>query len=210
MGATPPSLDLPGFRQLRDRADNALQRCQEVADIAFKESAPWENLKSKVVHVALGMGNLRDGGIVIIGVSERDNTWTCTGITEEHLATYDVDLVTDQTNSYVSPHVDLDIVVHEFEGRKFLVIRVHEFAEIPLVCKKNGPDGSGIVKGGVYIRLPGTASTTKIQSAEQMRDLLNLAGEKRAREILETAKRVGMAPTVGGDAAFDRELGGDL
>jgi predicted HTH transcriptional regulator len=155
------------------------------------------------------MGNLRDGGIIIVGVSQRNNEWSLTGISDAHFESYEPDTVIDQINAHVSPHVDLDLVRITHKDRPFLSILCKEFRDTPLVCKKNGPDGTGIIEGRVYVRPPGLARTTVVSSAAQMHDLLELAAEKRARAFLELAHRVGVMdarlPTA--HDYFKKELG---
>jgi len=208
MGAIPTS-DMPGHRQLHERVVNALNRCQESQGIDFKESAPWESLQWRIIHTALAMGNLRDGGIVVIGASERGTTWELTGVKPEHLETYDVDKIIDVINKYASPNVDLDIVIIKHEnGVDFLAIQIREFNDTPIVCKKNGPSGKSIVEGAVYVRPPGIAKTTRVMNASQMHDLLELAAEKRARRILEVSRRIGLEPRPTAKEYFDEELEG--
>lgn len=207
MGAIPSS-DLPGHKQLHERVVAALELCREDQDVDFKESAAWEHLQYRVIHAALGMANLRDGGVVIIGVSERDNAWTRTGIAAAARETFDVDTVSARINAYCSPYVDVDLVVVQHEGQEYLAIHVREFRDTPIVCKKNGPDKSGIVEGGVYVRPPGMARTTKVTRAEQMHDLLELAAEKRARALIERAARIGLKPQTTDASQFDAELEG--
>lgn len=213
MGAIPTS-DLPGHKQLHERVCAAIDRCQESPDIEFKESASWETLRMKITRTVLGMGNLRDGGIIVIGVSERENLWKRTGISAKHLETYDVDVVIDQINAYVSPYADLDVVLVNYEGLRYLAIYVHEFRDTPLVCKKNGPDNEETHRGSVYIRPPGKPQTTRVQDANQMHDLLDLAVEKRVRRLVEMFRQIGVvdAAKEGAERAemrrFDQELGG--
>jgi predicted HTH transcriptional regulator len=202
-----PSSDLVGHKQLHDRVSAALDRCREDQDIDFKESAAWSDLQYRIVHAALGMANLRDGGVIIIGVSERDSSWMRTGIDPAHRDTFDVDDVAAKLNSYVSPHVDVELVLVQHETLEYLAVHIREFRETPVVCKKNGPDKSSIVEGAVYVRPPGMARTTKVVRGEQMHDLLELAAEKRARALLEKAGRIGMKPDFTDAAKFDAELG---
>ena len=125
MGAKPTS-DMPGYRRLHERVFNALDRCQETQGIDFKESAPWNSLKWRIITTSLGMGNLRDGGIIVIGASERGQTWELTGITDEHLATYDPDVIIDVVNKYSSPNVEMDIVLTKYKNdRDFLSIQIN-------------------------------------------------------------------------------------
>ena len=208
MGAIPTS-EMPGHRRLHDRVLSALDRCQEGQAIDFKESAPWQSLKGRIVMTALGMGNLRDGGVIVIGASEREQTWELTGITAEHLETYEVDVIIDTVNKYASPHIELDIAIVKYtNGRDFLAIQVREFIEIPVVCKKNGPTGAGLVQGCVYVRPPGVARTTRVIDASQMHDLLELAAEKRARRMLEVSRRIGLVARPSTSEQFDQELEG--
>jgi hypothetical protein len=200
------SSNLPGHKLLHERVCNALDRCHEFQDIDFKESAPWETLKWKIIKTALAMGNLRDGGIIIVGVSERDDTWQLTGISQEHLETFDVDNITSQVNAYVSPHVDLTLVTVDYsQSKRFLAIKVSEFSDTPLVCKKNEGD---LKEGNIYIRSFGKPETTKVTNAQQMHNLLELAAEKRARRILEVSQRIGLVPSSSSKELFDRELQG--
>lgn len=149
------------------------------------------------------MGNQRDGGLLVIGVSERQGTWDLTGIESAHLATYEVDTVKDVVNSYVSPHVEFDLLLVNHNAKNFLAIGIHEFINSPLVCKKNGNEK--LEEGNIYVRPPGMARTTKIVNAIQMTDLLQLAAQKGARRILQDAAGVGMKLEIGANP-FQEEL----
>lgn len=185
----------------------ALDTCVESQSVDFKESAPWEALQFKIIRTAMAMANLRDGGVIVIGVGERGEQWELTGISNEHVATYDVDDVADAINKYASPSVIATIVITAHNDHRYLVIRVPEFVETPIVCRRAGDAKSGLKPGVVYVRPPGKAQTTEVTTAEQMHDLLELAAEKRARRILETAARIGLVAQPA-NKPFDDELGG--
>ena len=209
-----PKSNLPGHKSLHGRAVAALGRCQEAQDIEFKEAATWGTLKWKIIRTALAMGNLRDGGIIVVGVSERNDEWDLAGITADQKRSYDPDNVMAQTNAYVSPHVAVDVVLLEHDSKQFILIGVNEFRDTPLVCKKNGPDGEGINKGRTYVRPAGKPESTMVRDAADLHDLLELAAEKRARRILAVSKRIGMVegppaePDPDVDALYDAELEG--
>ena len=209
MGAIPTS-DMPGHKKVHERVCGALDRCQELKSVDFKKSAPWDNLKWQLIRTIIAMGNLRDGGIIVIGASERANTWELTGIDVTDLSTYDVDVIIDTVNRYASPPVKIDIVLVNYTNRKnFIAIQVHEFSDTPFVCKNNGPDDYKKLRAGeLYVRPAGMPKTTKVTSADDMHDLLDLAAEKRARKILEVAYRIGLKPSETGDQKFDEELEG--
>jgi predicted HTH transcriptional regulator len=207
MGAILTS-DMPGHRRLHERATYALDRCQESPSVEFKESAPWKKLQWQIIKTALAMANLRDGGIILIGVSQRGKIWERKGISGRDLKTFDVDAVLGEVNAYASPHLALDIVTVAHGDKTFLAVQVEEFTDTPLVCKKNGPNEEKLREGDVYVRPPGVPQTTRITNAAQMHDLLELAAEKRARRFLETAGRVGLVPGQSATERFDKELGG--
>ena len=156
------------------------------------------------------MGNLRDGGVIVIGVSERQNKWTLTGISSEHLSTFDTDDIVDVINKYVSPPMEPDFVNVEHDGHKFLAIQFEEFDATPFVCKKNSPDtiNKRFYESNIFIRPPGKPQTKRVMNASEMDDLLELAGEKRARKIIETVRRIGLSPSEPSIHNFDNELEG--
>ena len=205
-----PTSDMPGHKKLHDRVHNALDRCQESKSVDFKESAPWDKLKWQLIRTIIAMGNLRDGGIIVIGASERGDTWELTGIDDIHLSTYDVDDIIDAVTKYASPPIRIEIVLVKYRnGKDFLAIQVHEFNDSPFVCKNNGPDNyKDLRTGEFYVRPAGKPRTTKVTSADDMHELLELAAEKRARRILEVSHRIGLKPSETDTQRFDDELGG--
>ena len=113
----------------------------------------------------------------------------------------------DAIHRFASPPVGVVIVLVPYHDSRFLTIQVFEFTDTPIVCRRDGPPNSGLRQGAVYVRPPGVARTTEVRSADQMHDLLELAAEKRARRILETARRIGLEP-MSAKKPFDDELGG--
>lgn len=97
---------------------------------------------AEVVRAVLGMANRRDGGLVVIGVDEHDDgTGTGTrllakGLTAVEREGWDHDAVLSIVNSYADPFVDLDVEPFEVDSKHFVALRVHEFAEFPVLCKK--------------------------------------------------------------------------
>lgn len=202
---------MPGHKKLHERVYNALDRCQESRSIDFKESASWNDLQWQLIRTIIAMGNLRDGGIIVIGASERGETWDLTtGIEESHLSTYDVDNIIDAVTKYASPPIKIEIVIVKYRnGNNFLAIQIHEFNDSPFVCKNNGPDNyKKLREGEFYVRPAGKPRTTKVTSSEDMHELLELAAEKRARRILEVAHRIGLKVSETDNQRFDEELEG--
>ena len=194
--ASIPRTDTPGYRQLHERVENALDRLQEAPAIEFKESAPWKTLRWKIIKTALAMGNLRDGGILIVGVSQRASQQPLAGISETDLVTYDRDNIADQFERF-SPDIEFTLVQVPYRQNTYLVFEFQEAREIPLECKRAG---EGLEVGAVYVRpRGGRPRNTKVTDAAQMRALLELAVEK--------ASGTGDGPPAVTEL-FDRELEG--
>jgi hypothetical protein len=203
---------MSGYTDLRGRIALALGRCQEQPWLDFKESQPWPELRWRLLKTIMGMANLRDGGLVVIGVSERDNTWELTGIQQAHLDTFDYDDIVDQLSKYASPQISLDIVVHDHDDKnRYLAFHVHQFNDSPVVCRNNSPDDvkpkDRLAAGEIYVRpATGKPQTVKVTDAARLHDLLEMAAEFRARRMLEVGKRVGMVPGQTAASRFDAEL----
>lgn len=206
MAAIPKST-LPGHKQVHEKVVTTLELCHESKSIEFKESASWNNLKIKILKTTLAMSNLNYGGLIIIGVSERNDTWSLDGIDDQLLGTFNEDDINDYINKYASPPLLVRLVTVEYSKKVFLVIEVNEFDETPIVCKRNGPDGSKLKRGDILIRPSGKPRTERIKSAEDIHDLLALSSEKHARKIIAISKRIGMTVPKSSVKIFDEELG---
>jgi len=207
-----PSSDMPGHARLHQRVWDSLDRCQESQSVDFKESALWGDLKWHITRTSMAMANLRDGGIVVIGVSERGESWELIGISGHDIASYDFDDISDFVAKYASVPLELDVVVVRYRDEKeYLVIQVSEFKHLPCICRRNSSNESkAFSKGDILIRPPGKPQTKKAQDANEIRDLIELAAEKRARSIIEAASRIGLAGNHNEtpDETFDQELQG--
>ena len=186
----------PPYEGLHAKSVEAIQASRETRWVEYKRSKPWADLQWKIIKAALGMGNLKEGGLVIIGMAEDNQEWSPTGIHQKHVETYDTDEITTALNKYISPHLEPVILRVPLDKKEFLAIHFPGFEDAPLICKKNPPDtAKEFVKGGFYVRPPGLARTTKVESAEQMRELIELVARSRARRIIEQTGDLGLLPT---------------
>lgn len=205
-----PSTSSSEYSKLLPSVRSALSRLQEAQYLEFKSSESWDNLCWRLLKTTMAMGNLRDGGRIIIGVRQEGNECFLDGIKAEHLATFDYDNILDQLSKFSSPQLELDIVVHEDEGKQFLVFDVRQFDETPIVCRKNSPDGlksnDRLVKGDIYIRpASGKPQTKRLDDASEMHSVLELAAEQRATRMLQVGRRIGLIEPIA-DNMFDKEL----
>lgn len=156
-------------------------------------------LFGKVVRAAIGMSNRHDGGLIIIGVSDHSGIISPVGLTDEQLATWRYDDVASGFASYADLPINFDLDIYESHNMKFVVLDIHEFTETPIICKKEYRDESNLNipfdnrkvilrKGAFYIRSKHKIETVEASSAEEMRELFELAAEKRLQKFVALAR----------------------
>lgn len=168
----------------------------EVQNLEFKPSGPRTDplLFAKILRAALGISNLRDGGYILIGIKEIGSGVQVDGLSDELLETWKYDYVAAAFAPYADPSIRFSLENHIIDGNKVLVIKVNEFIEVPVLCKKQlTVNGSVIIKeGACYVRSLKKPETAEVSSYEDMRALLDLGIEKRLRSFLAMANNAGL------------------
>lgn len=179
--------------------------------VEFKGPGPRSNrqLFAKVVRAVLGMANRRDGGLVVIGVQDNGGVLDPVGLDAAALRTWRYDDVAAALATYAVPSVDFDLETSEHQGKRYVLLRVREFEDIPVLCKK---DYEGVLRDGAcYVRSRRKPETAEIPSEADMRDLLELATEKRLRRFLAQARAARLDLSAGAlptdQDLFDKQLG---
>jgi hypothetical protein len=117
----------------------------------------------KVIRASLSMGNLRDGGRIIIGIDDKDPAALRPGLSNAELESW---LAYDDLARKVGEYADLPLrfdvasVVLD-SGASVAVVQVHEFSDIPHLCATDYPDV--LRKGALYVRprkVPDTSEVT--------------------------------------------------
>ena len=137
------------------------------------------------------MANNRNGGTVVIGVDDNHGELVPVGLTDAELATWYHDHLADTLAEYADPSVSFDTQVIQHQGKSYVVIEVHEFPDIPILCKKEHQDA--LRKGACYVRTRRKPETAEIPTQEDMRDLLDLAVEKGVRKFITQAHAAGLS-----------------
>lgn len=196
---------MPGIQELVA----LIELRREDRSLEYKESHPWEELKNKIAKTTLGMSNIRDGGTIIVGVSERSGRPVPEGMSQEDINTYNEDDVRAYVNSFADPYVQLELHRISQDKQAFIAIVVHEFDQVPIICKKGG---IGLRGGAVYTRSYRMPETCEVPSQTEMREIIEMATDKGVRRFLERSRRVGL---LTGEAVgptdtekFDEELEG--
>jgi hypothetical protein len=180
----------------------------EQVDVEFKGPGRCDGrLRAQVARAILGMTNRRDGGVIIVGVDAAPGRMSAPGVDVADLPSWDGDLVRDAIAPYADPSVSVDVRIEEVDGCSFVVLRVAEFTDVPVVCRKSY--GDVLADGALYVRGRRKPETTVVRTAADMRDLLELAIEKRLRAYVATAERARVRLTTqthdAEAAAFDRQ-----
>ena len=179
--------------------ESLLSGAQETPQLDFKAPMEWD--VKKFAKDILAMANNQDGGAIVIGVD--DGTFTRRGTTTAQIASYNPDTMRDQMGEYADPFVQFSVSFPEDEQqRKYVVIEVSTFEDLPVICRKDGQDTD---KGSIYCR----SKTQKPQSARvsnstDMRDIVDLAVARRMRKL----RRLGLIAESQGTDILDQELEG--
>lgn len=167
-----------------------------------------KRLRAKVVRAMLGMTNRRDGGLVVIGVEDAGGKLKPVGLSVNDLSTWKYDDVADAVGVYADPSVSFELEIRAHQGLKFVVLEVREFEDVPVLCKRSFEDV--LRQGACYVRSRRKPETSEIPTQEDMRDLLELATEKKLRGFAKLARAAGQA--LGGvsvpsdEALFEEQL----
>lgn len=194
----------------RDPAIAALSAGVELRNTEFKESQPFDVLRWKIIKTAMAMANLRDGGQIIIGAHQRNGPLELDGIHADCEATYDADDVLEAINKFANPPVTATVRVMLFDERRFVVIQVAPFERTPVICRRGTPDGVSDVmrRGDIFVRSRDRIATTRLVDDDLMAELVEVAAERRAAQIIGTAQRAGLRMPEHDAVAFAREREG--
>lgn len=185
-----------------EQLDDLFALKHELPGVECKGPGPRgdDYLRAKVARAIMGMSNRRDGGIVIIGIEDRNSQLHPVGLSPQDAISWrNYDHVASALASYMSPPASFRLYMHEVAGKEFALLEVSEFADVPIICKKgyarNHASGHSEVvlrEGAIYIRGRLKPETVETSSLERMRELLDLAVEKGVKKFVTQAQRAGL------------------
>ena len=187
---------------------------REERNLEYKSTMSWADasVRGKICKAIMAMTNLRDGGDIVIGVERiADDSYASRGMALGDFESFVYDNVAEWANEYAAPFVEfsLDKIAPEIEGerRRFIVIRVQEFLDVPVVCRKSGV---GLRPGGFYTRTRRKHETADVSGEPELREILDLAIYKGMRKQRGLIKELGFdaQPTVDQERLFQEELAG--
>jgi predicted HTH transcriptional regulator len=189
---------------MANTADNLelyIQNGKEERYLEYKCSMIWTNnnaTKVKIAKAMMAMSNLRNGGVIVIGMREiRRGVWEPEGMTTQQVASFNQDDIARWVNDCAIPAVQFNVKPFTYNDNEFVIIRVREFDSMPTICHKQKPrGGSEVLKAGaIYYRSRQKNESAPISSEEDMRELITLAISKGAAQQITLCEELGLAAT---------------
>ena len=159
----------------------------EEVNLEYKESMSWHRrmTKLKLMKAMLAMSNTKDGGVIVIGVKEKSNSYVPEGMKDKHFSSYNYDHLGTCVSNYSDPKVGFkltcDVISIDGEDKKFCIIQVAEALELPVSCEKTEFCNTDIPsrlrnvclrKAAIYIRSKAPIGSKEITDSEEWRELL--------------------------------------
>lgn len=168
----------------------------EFRGVEFKPSRPVTDRRAiaRIAIAALGMSNRRDGGTIIIGVEDENNTLRPTGVDPQYLPGWNHNDLSAKLAEYADPYITFELQQLTLSDATFVVLNVDEFDEIPVLARR---EFEGIIRrGALYVRSFGKPETTEVPTQAEMRELLDLATSKSVRRLLRDAQAAGLLDSL--------------
>ena len=127
-------------------------------------------------------------------------------MSDDEFASFDQTKLNDFLHKYTDPKFTCYVYKHNLGAKKFVVIEVPEFPEVPIICKQDANSSKDnkliLRRGQLYIRTE-KATSESPSSAQDLRELLGRALAKRGDELLGNIEGLlkGRPPKVTEDAA---------
>lgn len=161
---------------------------------------------AKVARAVMAMGNLRDGGLVVLGIDQTEMPRMLPGLSPEQFAGWsDSDRVASAIARYSDPPVTFTVApLRLSSGASVVALEVVEFDTTPHLCARDYP--GEVVRGAAYVRARGKPQSVSVPSVSEMRELLDLAIAKGVREFVRRAGLARAIPSTGSDRGDERTL----
>jgi predicted HTH transcriptional regulator len=150
----------------------------------YKAPMSWANelTKAKITKSILAMSNIRDGGVIIIGIREQpDKKFDPVGISDTNASTFIHDDIASYVKEYADPYAEFTVKLIVCSGKQFVCIQVKEFDDSPVICKKEGTD---LQRARIYTRPRTKNESAPVSSYAEMREILDMATDKAVKKFL--------------------------
>ena len=164
--------------------------------LEYKGSMVWtgDDTKVKIAQAMMAMSNLRNGGVIVVGMKEiKRGVWEPDIMTDEQVASFTQEDIAQWVNDYAVPAVQFTVEPFLLDTNKFVIIQVREFDSVPTICRKPKTLGGRVVlkKGALYYRSNLKNESAPVSSDEDMRELIALAVNKGVAQEIERLRVLG-------------------
>ena len=178
-----------------------IQHGKEEPYLEYKGSMVWtsDDTKVKIAQAMMAMSNLRNGGVIVVGMKEpQKGVWEPDIMTDEQVASFTQDDIAQWVNDYAVPAVQFTVEPFFLDTNKFVIIKVREFDSVPTICRKPKKlRGREVLKkGAIYYRSSSKNESAPISSDEDMRELIALAMNKGVAREIERLRALGLVAAL--------------
>lgn len=167
--------------------------------LEYKRSMIWtgnDTTKVKIAKAMMAMANLRNGGVIVIGMQETSRgVWTPEVMTPQQISSFTLDDVSQWVNDYATPAIQFSIRAFALNSNHFVILQVQEFNTSPVICRKQKISGGEAIEAGViYYRSNRKIESAPISSDEDLRELVGLAIDKGISRHVSRLHKLGLIP----------------
>jgi len=141
-----------------------------------------EATKAVLTRCIAAHTNIRDGGVIIVGMEKDGETYKRTGLKPEHIESIKTDDIRDYVMAHLTPTPNFTIDVGTFENNTFVIISVSPFTRYPSVCVRGyrEPDAKRptLTQGVIYIRSKRKPESMPLQTLEDLEDMIDMATDQ--------------------------------
>jgi predicted HTH transcriptional regulator len=167
-----------------------LEAGYELRSREYKSPFSWTDVKSrwlkeKVTQAILGMTNTKSGGRIVIGIEEGDKgEIKLKGLIDEQVKSFeDYDSIKGYVDGFSHTETNFDISWGELDDKKYVIITVQEFDEIPAICKKDGQEKDIIKRAVIYCRSKKAPYSTIPATDIELREIIHMSVDKEKGEL---------------------------
>ena len=176
---------------IETKIQEILQGNTESLNTEFKATFDFNTniwMREKLIRSILAMSNTRDGGVIVVGVGEtKDKLPNFTGVKDEHLSTFNTDILKEKVESFSNFPVNYEIGFGLYKSANYIVISVAEFSLNPTICKKSGDNQQEkliLEEGAIYIRTQkDKPSSVKLSNPIDVQDLMDRITDKQISNL---------------------------
>lgn len=198
-----------------DIFEQILQGNSENLNLEFKASFDFNDniwARERLIRSILAISNTRDGGYIVIGVTENsDKSLDLIGMTEDHLNLFKskVEDLKSMVESFSNSPASYEIGIGKYRSGDFVLISISEFALNPLICRKNGAHKDKYLEeGAIYVRtLKDKPSSIKLMNPIDIQDFFERAVDKQIMNLHKRGWSHASESTLSDQSSFQKERG---